>query len=328
MKTLFIVILNILFCFGSVHFGVLPAAEKYPVKPIDFIVPLEAGSDGDVITRPVVQKVSQILGQPMMIVNKPGAGSSIGYREVHKAKPDGYTIGWGSATLISNKLQGIFPFDYHDFTMLGTFATYFPVIVAATNTKRPFKTIQEVISFAKAHPGEVSMATGGIGQNWWVAAMSFLKGTGVEMNIIPQPGTGAMSMTQVAGGHTDLACVAMGAAKSMVESGQVRLLINLGEERSPAPYDKIQTMKELGYDVSYESTNFAMGPPKMSKDVVEILVKAFKQAVNDPGYVKFCTERNARWEYIPPEKMVPIFDKRRVVVREIMSKAGILKEAK
>ncbi len=328
MKTLFIVILNILFCFGSVHFGVLPAAEKYPVKPIDFIVPLEAGSDGDVITRPVVQKVSQILGQPMMIVNKPGAGSSIGYREVHKAKPDGYTIGWGSATLISNKLQGIFPFDYHDFTMLGTFATYFPVIVAATNTKRPFKTIQEVISFAKAHPGEVSMATGAIGQNWWVAAMSFLKGTGVEMNIIPQPGTGAMSMTQVAGGHTDLACVAMGAAKSMVESGQVRLLINLGEERSPAPYDKIQTMKELGYDVSYESTNFAMGPPKMSKDVVEILVKAFKQAVNDPGYVKFCTERNARWEYIPPEKMVPIFDKRRVVVREIMSKAGILKEAK
>lgn len=326
MKPLFIGIVAILFCFGSL--AISPAAEKYPVKPVDFIVPLEAGSDGDVITRPVVQKVSQILGQPVMIVNKPGAGSSIGYREVQRARPDGYTLGWGSATLISNKLQGISPFDYHDFTMLGTFATYFPVIVAATNTKRPFKTIQEVISYAKAHPGEVSMATGGIGQNWWVAAMSFLKGTGVEINIIPQPGTGAMSMTQVAGGHTDLACVAMGAAKSMVDSGQVRLLVNLGEERSAAPYDKIQTMKELGYDVSYESTNFAMGPPKMPKNIVDILVKAFKQAVNEPEYTKFCAERNARWEYIPPEKMVPIFDKRRAVVREIMSKAGILKEAK
>ncbi len=327
MKKL-LVIVAVLFCFASIHLATCRAAEKYPVKPIDFIVPLEAGSDGDVIARPVMQKVSQILGQPVMIVNKPGAGSSIGYREVQKAKPDGYTIGWGSATLISNKLQGISPFDYHDFTMLGTFATYFPVIVAATNTKRPFKTIQEVITYAKAHPGDVSMATGGIGQNWWVAAMSFLKGTGVEINIIPQPGTGAMSMTQVAGGHTDLACVAMGAAKSMVDSGQVRLLVNLGEERSAAPYDKIQTMKELGYDVSYESTNFAMGPPKMSKNIADVLVKAIKQAVNEPDYRKYCAERNARWEYVPPENMVPIFDKRRAVVREIMSKAGILKEAK
>jgi len=87
-------------------------------------------------------------------------------------------------------------------------------------------------------------------------------------------------------------------------------------------------MKELGYDVGYESTNFAMGPPKMTKDVVDILVKTIKEAVHDPGYVKFCSERNARWEYIPPEKMVSVFDKRRTVVREIMLKAGILKEAK
>ncbi len=109
MKRLFPVILSILFCFGSVHLGVLQAAEKYPVKPIECIVAIEAGGDGDVITRPVMQKVSQMLGQPVMIVNKPGAGSSIGYRELYRAKPDGYTIGWGSATIITNKLQGRIP---------------------------------------------------------------------------------------------------------------------------------------------------------------------------------------------------------------------------
>ncbi|RPJ40856.1 MAG: tripartite tricarboxylate transporter substrate binding protein, partial [Deltaproteobacteria bacterium] len=153
MKRSLPIVLSALFCFGFIALGTPDAAEKFPVKPMEFIVPLEAGSDGDVIARPVMQKVSQLLGQPVMIVNKPGAGSSIGYREVHRAKPDGYTTGWGSATLISNKLQGVSPLDYHDFTMLGTFATYFPVIVAATNTKRPFKTIQEVISYGKAHPG-------------------------------------------------------------------------------------------------------------------------------------------------------------------------------
>jgi putative tricarboxylic transport membrane protein len=328
MKRSLPIVLSALFCFGFIALGTPDAAEKFPVKPMEFIVPLEAGSDGDVIARPVMQKVSQLLGQPVMIVNKPGAGSSIGYREVHRAKPDGYTTGWGSATLISNKLQGISPLDYHDFTMLGTFATYFPVIVAATNTKRPFKTIQEVISYGKAHPGEISISTSNIGGNWWVASMAFMKGTGVEINIIPQPGAGALSMAQVAGGHTDLACVGLGSAKALLDSGQVRLLVNLGEERAAAPYDKIPTMKELGFDVGYESTNFAMGPPRMPKDVVEILVKAIKQAVHEPDYVKFCSERNARWVYTPPEKMVSVFDKRREIVREIMSKAGILKEAK
>jgi len=109
MKTSFAVALGVVFCYGFIVLGTPEAADKFPVKPMEFIVPLEAGSDGDVIVRPVMQKVSQILGRPVMIVNKPGAGSSIGYREVHRAKPDGYTTGWRSATLISNKRQGISP---------------------------------------------------------------------------------------------------------------------------------------------------------------------------------------------------------------------------
>lgn len=327
MRKACFVIVSILFCFGVFHSGVSQAAEKYPVKPIEFIVPMEAGSDGDTISRPAMAKVSQILGQPIMFVNKPGGGSSIGYRETLRAKPDGYTMGWGSATLISNKLQGISNFDYHDFIPLGPFATYFPVVVASTKSKHTFKTIQEVLSFAKANPNEVSMATAGIGQNWWVAAMDFVRGTGVQINMIPQPGTGAMCMAQVAGGHTDLTIVALGAAKSMVESGMVRLLVSLGEKRAAAPFNQTPTMRELGYDVGYESLNFAMAPPKVPKDIVDLWVKALKTAVSDPAYVKFCTERNARWEYMTPEQITAAFDKRKVVVREIMAKSGILKEA-
>jgi tripartite-type tricarboxylate transporter receptor subunit TctC len=328
MRRLFPIILSILFYFGSVHFGVLPAAEKYPVKPIECIVAVEAGADGDVITRPPMQKVSQMLGQPVMIVNKPGGGSSIGYRELYRAKPDGYTIGWGSATIITNKLQGVSPIDYHDFTMLGTLATYFPIVIGSTKTQRPFKTIQEVISYAKQHPGELSMSTSGVGQSWWVAAMSFLKGTGLEINAIPQAGAGAMVVAQVAGGHADIGVAALGSARSMIESGQVRFLAALGEQRAPAPFDQYPTVKELGYPVAWESTNFMMGPPKMPKGVVDILVKAIEKAVHEPDFIKFCSEINARWGYIPPDKVVAEFDKRRAVVREIMAKAGILKESK
>ena len=327
MKRSFLVVLMVLVCNGVVTGGVSRAADKYPVKPIEFIVPMEAGSDGDTISRPAISRVSQILGQPIIIVNKPGGGSSIGYRETLRAKPDGYTMGWGSATLVSNKLQGISNFDYRDFMPLGPFATYFPVVVASTNSKHTFKTIQEVLAYAKANPNEISMAVAGVGQNWWVAAMDFARGTGVQINMIPQPGTGAMCMAQVAGGHTDLTIVALGAAKSMVDGGQVRILASLGEKRAAPPYEKIPTMRELGYDVGYESLNYAMAPPKVPQDIVDIWVKALKTAVTDPAYVKFCTERNARWEYMTPEQITAAFDKRKVVVREILSKAGLLKEA-
>ncbi len=328
MKRLFIAIVSVWLCSGFFSLGVVQAAEKYPVKPILCIVAVEAGGDGDVLVRPIMQRVSQMLGQPIVIVNKPGGGSSIGYRELHGAKPDGYTIGWGSATIITNKLQGVSPLDYHDFTQLGAYATFFPIVIGSTKSKIQFNTIQEAIAYAKGNPGKVNMSTAGVGQSWWVAAMSFIGGTGINVNTIPQPGAGALVVAQVAGGHAELGVAALGSAKSMVEGGQVKFLATLGEARAPAPYDKIPTVRELGYDVSWESTNFLMGPPKMPKEIVTILVNAIEKAVKDPEYIKFANERNTRWEYIPPANVVPAFDKRRNAVRGIMSKAGILKEAK
>jgi tripartite-type tricarboxylate transporter receptor subunit TctC len=308
--------------------GTAQAAEKYPIKPITCIVAVEAGADGDVLVRPILQSVSKMLGQPILVVNKPGGGSSIGYRELHAARPDGYTIGWGSATIITNKVQGVSPLNHHDFTQLGAYATYFPIVIGSTKSKVQFNTIQEAISFAKANPGKLNMSTAGVGQSWWVAAMSLVGGAGINVNAIPQPGAGAMTVAQVAGGHAELGVAALGSAKSMIEAGQVKFLATLGEARAPAPYDKIPTAKELGYDVSWESTNFLMGPPKLPKEIVATLVSAIEKAVKDPEYIKFANERNTRWEYIAPNDVIPMFDKRATTVRGIMLKAGIIKDAK
>lgn len=328
MKRLLIAIVGVCLSSGLSAPRVAQAAEKYPAKPILCIVGVEAGADGDVLVRPIMERVSRMLGQPIVIVNKPGGGSSIAYREIHGARPDGYTIGWGSATIITNKLQGVSPLDYHDFTHLGAYATFFPIVISSSKSKVQFNTIQEAIAYAKANPGKLNISTAGVGQSWWVAAMSFLGGTGIQANAIPQPGAGALVVAQVAGGHAELGVAALGSAKSMVDAGQVRFLATLGEGRAPAPYDKIPTVRELGYDVSWESTNFVMGPRRMPKERVAILVNAIEKAAKDPEYVKFAIDRNTRWEYIPPGEVVPRFDKRRVAVREIMGKAGILKEAK
>lgn len=327
MKRLFIAIASSFLFFVFFNLGMLQAAEKFPAKPIECIIAVEAGADGDVLTRPLMERVSKILGKPIMIVNKPGAGCSIGYNELHRSKPDGYTIGWSSATNIVLKLQGISKIDYHDFTPLGGYATFFPILIGTTKGPRPFKTAQEMIAYGKAHPGELSMAVTSVGGIWWVSSQAFIARTGLDINTIPQAGAAAFVAAQVAGGHTDLGILGLGTAKGMVQGGQVRFLATLGEARAPAPYDNVPTVKELGYEMSIESTNVMVGPPNMPKDVVDILSNAIYKAQQQPDFKKIVEERNARWEWIPPDKVIAAQDKQRDAIREVMRKAGILKEA-
>jgi len=302
------------------------AAEKYPVKPITYISAVAAGDDADVLYRPLLQRASKILGKPIMVVNKPGAGMTIGYRELLAAKPDGYTIGLTTGTSVSNKLQGLMPFDYHDFTIIGAYAVYVPIIVAGTKSSRPFKSIQEVISFAKANPGEISISTSHVGGVWWISTMYFQESTGLKFNIIPQTAGGALAIAQVAGGHTDLAVLATGAAKSQIEAGNVRVLAVYGNKRFPGRYADIPTLKEAGYDIQFESTQMVVGPAKMPKDIADQLVGVFKEAATHPDYVKYIEEQNAIPMYLTPEQTFKRLEEQRKIYRDIMEKAGVLKE--
>jgi tripartite-type tricarboxylate transporter receptor subunit TctC len=311
-----------MFCSGNK----LEAAQAYPVKHINFIVPGEAGSDVDIMSRSFVERLSPLLGQPIMIVNKPGAGSSIGYREVYGAKPDGYTIGSAPTTIVANKLQGISPFDHRDLSIMGTFYSLGPTIVASTKTKRPFKTIEEVVAFAKSHPGEVSISCSAVGNLWWIATMAFQAATGLDFNVIPQPGAAAFVVTQVAGGHTDLGVLALPSAKPQIVGGNFRLLAVFTPQRVAKPFDNFPTLKELGYDAEMETTCTLIGPPKMPKDIVDKLAKASEKAVSDPAYQKFAFEKTVTPIYLSPDKALQYLDKQRIVYRSIMEKAGILKE--
>ena len=325
MKKVGFIVLS-LALFGVVFLGGAGnAAEQYPVKPINMVIPLEAGSDADIITRPLCQKASEYLGKPITITNKPGAASTIGYMEVNRSKPDGYTIGQATAAMLTGKFMGISPLTYKDFTLIGTYYRMPALVFGSMKTKRPFKTIQEVVSYAKAHPGEVSLSASAVGQSLWVGAMAFISGTGIEVNVIPQAGGSGFTITQIAGGHADLAVTHLAAARPQMQAGNIRMLAVLGDERAQG-YETIPTLKEAGYNATWESTGFIIGPPGMPKDVSAKLVKAFEMAANDAGYKKFLQERFSPPFYIPPAQMAEYFDKQSTVVEEIMRKAGVLKK--
>jgi tripartite-type tricarboxylate transporter receptor subunit TctC len=303
------------------------AQDSYPSRPITFVIPLEAGADGDVLGRALVERASRILRQPIAVMNKPGAGSAIGYRDIHQAKADGYTLGLASATIITNKLQGVSAIDYKNFTQLGAVATFFPILIGSNTSALKFSTAQEAIAYAKANPGKVSLATAGIGQSWWVGAQTFLSGTNLNMTSIPVTGAGANVTLLVAGGHAEVGVAGLASSRTLLEGGQVRFLASLSENRAPPPYDKLPTIKELGYPVSWESTNIVIGPPNIPKEIAAKIASAIEQAAKDPEFMKFAQERDARPEYISPDKVIPTLDQRREVVKEIMAKAGLLKDS-
>ncbi len=317
---LFLVLSVVLFRANDIR-----AAEQYPVKPINFIVPLEAGAAGDLLARPLAQIVSEILGKPIIIVNKPGGGTTLGSLEIYNAKPDGYVIGIGLTSMITSNFAGLSRVHFKDFTHLGTFYTQYLNVFGSTKTKRPFKTIEEVISFAKSHPGEVSLASSASGQADWVGAMAVLSAIGINVNVIPQAGSGGFAITQVAGGHADLAAVNLVAAKSQIDAGNVRFLAVVGNQRAPG-YENVPTLKEVGYDVVWASTGFIIGPPNMPKDVADKLTKTFEMAANHPNFHKFLLDRFATPLYLSPNKTIEYLDGQSKVVRDIMYKAGILKE--
>ena len=217
------------------------------------------------------------------------------------------------------------PYDHNDYTVLGSYLNWAPAVVASTKTKRPFNTIQEVIAAAKAKPDDIVLSTGSVGQVWWVAAMDFIKKTGLQFNVVPQTSSSAVVVLQVAGGHADIGITDVTAAKSQIDAGNLKVLALLGANRLPN-YPSIPTMKELGYDAVTLSTHLALAPPKLPAEVREVLLKAFEKAANDPEYKDFLVKNNGIPSYMPPEQTVKWMNDQVAVYREIMGKAGILKE--
>jgi tripartite-type tricarboxylate transporter receptor subunit TctC len=323
-QRLCLLMLSVLCLFSLFSLGNKIQAAEYPVKPIIFTVDGEPGSQSDIIMRAVTKRLSTVLGKPVIIVNKPGAAGSMSLKELHEAKPDGYYIGASLLTLVSNKLQGISPYDHKDFSVICFNHVSYPILIASTKTKRPFKTAEEAISFAKAHPGEVSMATSGVGYIWWIATMALQEIAGVKFNVIPQPGTSGLVAATVAGGHTDLGMNTLAPTQSQIDAGNVRFLAMFGPKRAQS-YPDVRTAKEaLGFDIPIAAGQLVLGPPKMPAEIVDKLSKAWKIAASDPEFQKLLLQINSVPMYLPPDQSLTYLDEQQYVFRSFMDNAGIL----
>jgi len=298
------------------------AKEKYPTKPINFIIGYPAGGSTDICARPLVTAASKILGQPIVVVNKPGGGSAVGVASLKNEKPDGYTIGvLPSGAVLSQHMRKV-PYDSaSDFTPIIQYAVYLYGLVVQSDS--PWKTFKEFIEYAKANPGKIRYSTAGPGTPQHLVMERLALKEKIKWTHIPFDG-GTPAISALLGGHVEASSQTT-EWKKYVETGRLRLLAVYGEKRM-TDFPTVPTLLELGYDITAPSLICIVGPKGLSPNLVEVLHKAFKEAMEDPDFIKLGHELDQPVIYRGPKDLAKHLVQMNEEVGALIRSLGLRKE--
>jgi tripartite-type tricarboxylate transporter receptor subunit TctC len=244
----------------------LAKAQQYPDHAIRLVTGSGAGGTTDAYTRAVASQVSASLGQPVVVENLPGAGGVIGTRRLAQSKPDGYTVGFVTNSYVTHQLTSKNPqYRWPDDFILVHRGTDVQMGLAAS-TKSPFKTLKELVAYAKAHPGAVKAGNLGQGNTAEILSKQFQSLTGVVFNDVSYK-TAADMMRSLMSGETDLDFTTSSLYQPGVEAGSVRVLAMLNDQRDPSSPD-VPTLKENGIDEVYRIFQGFAFPKSVPQEIV------------------------------------------------------------
>jgi tripartite-type tricarboxylate transporter receptor subunit TctC len=298
-----------LFSLGSLAASSLVAsaawAQNFPSKPIKIVVPFGAGGVADLTARALAQKLTESLGQSVIVDNKPSAGGIVAGDLVAKADADGHTLLlMSNGTAVSTGLFKSLPFDAQkDFAPISTLATFDIALVAQEGGK--FKTAQELIAFAKANPGKLNVGTINIGSTQNLAAELIQAAGGFDFQVVPFRGTPDV-IAALRGGTVDAAVEILGPMMGQINAKAVRALAVMGEKRA-AKLPDVPTLRELGVTgATASSWNALAAPAKTPRDVIVKLNKAVQDAMNSPDLKAKLAELNVDAQSSSPEALAQL----------------------
>ena len=268
----------------ATHAHAQPAAN-YPSRPLTLVVPYPAGGGNDVIARLVAAKMSQSLGQPIVIENRAGAGSTIGTRDVARAAPNGYTILIATSSLAIN--PSLYPdADYDpkkDFAPVGLIATSANLVLVRPGL--PAHSLAELIALAKQAPGKLNFASTGTGTSTHLSALLFASMAGVTLTAIPYKGV-APAVTDLLGEHVDLMFCPTASVTGLVHEGKLRALAVTSAKRSPL-FPDLPSVAEAGLPGYQAELHYGIvAPAGTPRPVVDKLNAALNAALGDADIKK------------------------------------------
>jgi len=264
----------------------LAMAASFPDKPITMFIGFNPGGAVDTTGRVIADKMSKILGQPVVAVTKSGGGGTVMAAQLINAPADGYTIGMGAsaAYTLTPQINKDITFKIDDFTHLATLT--YPSDAIVVKADSPWKTLDDMIQSVKKSGRPLSFASQVSASRLMVMAIT--EKSGVEFKVIPVKG-GAVGIQEVLGGHIDSTWSGSGWTEQ-VRAGKLRALATMSPERMK-DYPDIPTLLELGYNFSFVDTFMLSAPKGVPADAVAKLSAAIKQAINDPEVQKILHDK-------------------------------------
>lgn len=257
------------------------AQGSYPERPITMIVPYPAGGATDVQMRSLSNVASRHLGQPIVVVNKPGAGGAMGAINLASAQPDGYTLSQVSVGVFRQPAISRMPYDPATLSYVIGVSGY--LFGAAVRADAPWRSFEELLAYAKANPGKVKFGSIGTGSVQHTTMVTVAEQRGIDWLHVPYKGNSENSLALLSG-QIDFSSDGSAWAP-LIDAGKVRLLAVYGEERAKK-WPDAPTLKELGFNISERSPYGIAGPKGMDPAVVARLHDAFKAALNDPEHLR------------------------------------------
>ena len=296
------------------------AQEKFPNQPVKIIVPFEPGGGMDLNTRMLQPHFEKALGQPVVIINKGGAGGSIGFNEGAKAIPDGYTV-----TLLNTSLMTV-PYTVNPEI---NYRNYEPIILTGSmpgdilvRADAPWKSLKEFLDYAKANPGKIRVAHSGHGGSQHIRTVGIELAAGVKFTQVPYKGAGP-ARAALLGGHVEATSSSSSESIQLIKGGaKLRMLAITASERMSEIPD-VPTFKELGIDFVC-TTWFTYGVPKGTpKERIKILHDAFRKAKEAPGFIKYEKDEGITSQYLGAEDVRKFWEKEDRLWSKMVEAAGI-----
>lgn len=261
--------------------GAAPAQGGFPNRPVRFIVPFAPGGGLDITGRPVAQSLSESLGKPVVVDNRPGAGGIVGAETVARANPDGYTLiltnpGPNVNNILLRKNP---PYQMSDFTPI-VWIGYTPFYVMGS-LSFPAKTAKEIVDYAKANPGKLSWASSGIGSGPHIAQAVFALSTGIKVNHVPYKGT-AQPLIDMVAGQIQLLSTTTVSADAQIKANRIRVIAAQASKRT-AVMPHIPTLEEQGVKNAEAIVWFGMSAPaKTPRPILEKLNREVNRVLQMP----------------------------------------------
>jgi tripartite-type tricarboxylate transporter receptor subunit TctC len=299
------------------------AQDPYPAKPVTIVVPYPPGGQADLAARPLAHSLQQILKQPFVILNRPGAAGAVGNRAVAAATPDGYTI---LITLVSvstiPEVEKMFgrPVSYtlDQFTPLALLVADPPVLVVGA--QHPWKTLKELVADAAKRPDDLVYSHSGLYGPSHLPMEMFLHAAGIKMRGLPAVG-GGPSMQLVLGGSAAMWASPPAMAVPQVGANKMRALASFGAKRHPA-FPDAPTLKEQGYDVEFYVWAGAFAPAGTPAPILATLRDAIRKAVATPEFSGAMEKMKTPTAYLDGPDFQKFLDRDAAMLRKAVQAIG------